>query len=106
MATTYSWIGDVFQTPHLAEDMLEHSKFDRFRTMFDRAHLLDRANATCTSLNAQAGEVVIYSEIFTDTHPVIGRYLIEDDNADITMELAILPDGPGVIFSSRKNARW
>ncbi len=102
MATTYSWMGDVFQTPHLAEDMFEHSKFDRFRAMFERARLLDRTNAICTSLNAQAGEVVIYSEIFTETHPVIGRYLIEDDIADLTMELAILPEGPGVIFSSRK----
>src|SRR5262245_20626971 len=90
MATTYSWIGDVLQTPHLEENHLDHPGFDRFRTMFERAEILARANAICTSLNKQAGEVVIYSEIFTDTHPVIGRYMVEDENADLTMEIAIL----------------
>jgi hypothetical protein len=102
MATTYSWIGDVLETPHLAEDALDSSRFERFRMMFDRSHLLNRANVMCNSLNSQAGEVVIYPETFTDTHPVIGRYIIEDDDADITMELAILPEGPGVVFSSKK----
>src|SRR5580698_1334594 len=102
MATTYSWIGDVLHTPHLAEEALGEPKFGRYRMMFDRARLLERANATCASLNTQAGEVVIYSETFTETHPILGRYLIEDESADITMELAILPEGPGVVFSCKK----
>jgi hypothetical protein len=87
-------------------EVIKQSRFDRFRMMFDRSHLLDRANATCKALNAQAGDVLIYSELFMDTHPVIGRYTIEDENVDITMELAILSQGPGVVFSSRKVRPW
>jgi hypothetical protein len=102
MATTYSWVGDVLQTPHLAEDVLDHSKFDRFRMMFERSRLFDRTNNTCNCLNTQAGEVVIFSEAFTETHPVVARYIIDDENADMTMELAILPEGPGVVFSCKK----
>ncbi len=106
MATTYTWIGDVLDTPHLAEDNLESSRFERFRMMFDSSHVLYRANATCNSLNMQAGEIVIYPEAFTDTHPVIGRYTVDDDDADLTMELAILPEGPGVVFSCKKKHAW
>lgn len=106
MGTTYSWVGEVEQVPHLSEEAIEASKFDRFRGMFDRAHLLDRANAAATSLNFQAGELLIYSELFTTTHPVVGRYIIEEEYNTFTMELAILPDGPGVVFSSCKSRPW
>ncbi len=106
MGTSYSWVGEVEQAPHLSDEAIEPSNFERFRGMLDRAYLLDRANAAATSLNFQAGELLIYSELFTDTHPVVGRYIIEEECNTFTMELAILPDGPGVVFSSRKSRPW
>lgn len=106
MGTTYSWIGEGAEIPHLGEEVIDDFKFNRFRGMFDRSHLLERAAATCTSFNLQAGEVLIYSEIFTDTHPVMGRYVIEEEHSSFTMEIAILSDGPGVVFSSRKSRPW
>jgi hypothetical protein len=111
MSTAQSWIGDVLHIFHRREMVEDESRFDRsrfdhFRLMFERSRLLDRANATCDAINIQSGEGLIYQEIFMDTHPVVGRYILEKENMDITMELAILYEGPGVVFSSKKVRPW
>jgi hypothetical protein len=111
MSTAQSWIGDVLHIFHRrevaeVESHFDRSRFDRFRLMFEHSRLLDRANATCDAINIQSGEGLIYQEIFMDSHPVVGRYILEKENMDITMELAILYEGPGVVFSCKKVRPW
>jgi hypothetical protein len=106
MSPTQSWTSHVLQAPHFREEIINHSRFDRFRLIFDRSRLLDRAIATCTSLNTQAGMMLIRSETFSGTYPIVGRYSIEEENIEMTMELAVLSEGPTVIFSSKAVRPW
>jgi hypothetical protein len=106
MSATNSWIGEALQKFNLREDAIDDSRFDDFRMMVDRSSLPDRTNATCRAINAQAGQGIIYGEAFIRPHPVIHRYTLERDDSNIVMELAILPEGPGVVFSSNKTKSW
>ena len=106
MGTTNSWIGDVLQKFRLRENVIDDSRIDRFRLMIDRSSLPERMNATCAAINAQAGQGIIYQEVLLKPHPVVRRYTIADHKITTIMELAILFEGPGVVFSFNNTNPW
>jgi hypothetical protein len=106
MSTTGSWIGEMIQKFHLRENVIDDSRIDRFRLMMDRSSLPERMSATCGAINAQAGRGVIYQEVLLQPHPVTRRYTFENHKSITIMELAILFEGPGVVFSFNKTKPW
>jgi hypothetical protein len=106
MSTTDSWIGEVFQKFHLRENVIDDFRIDHFRLMMDRASLPERMSATCGAINAQAGQGLIYQEVLLQPHPVLRRYTYENHKRISIMELALLCEGPGVVFSFDKTNSW
>jgi hypothetical protein len=106
MSATNSWIGEALQKFHLGENAIDDSKFEDYRMTLDHSSLPDRMYATCRAINAQAGHGIIYGEVFIRPHPVVHRYTLENDDSNVVMELAILLEGPGVVFSSNKTKSW
>jgi len=63
-------------------------------------------NATCNAINSQADPRLIYEEVFLPPHPILRRYVVNKDHIEFRMELAVLLNGPGVIFSSTQTGHW
>ena len=106
MSTSRSWIDETLEKFHLREDANDDSKFDSYQMIIDRSRLPERMSAICSAINAQSGHGLMYHEILAYPYPVIRRYILERDNVDTIMELAILFEGPGVVFSSNKTRPW
>lgn len=106
MNTSESWIDEALQRFHLRKKVIDDSRFDRFWMMIDRSRLPERMYATCCAINEQSDQGLIYEETFLQPHPVARRYILEKDNRIIFMELVILFEGPGLVFSSHQTRHW
>jgi hypothetical protein len=91
---------------NLHEEVTDDRRFLRFRSMIDRAQLAEKMGVLCNSINEQAFAGLIYEEVFTAPSPIVRRYVYAKDNIEYSLTLAILYDGPGVIFSSSKPNDW
>jgi hypothetical protein len=107
MSATISWISDVLGKFQLRQNVTDDFHgFLRYRSMVDRARLVERMNATCDAINSQAGRTLIYYEELFQPNELARRYVFDRDNIEFRMSLAILSKGPTVIFSTLKTNYW
>jgi hypothetical protein len=106
MSTVQPWINGVLRKFSVREKRIDAPRFHQYRKLMDRSRLPERMNATCIAIGVQAGKRLRYQENLVRPYPVIRRYILEKDNLDLIMELAILFEGPRVLFSANKAKPW
>ena len=106
MSTAQPWIDDVLRKLQFQQNVLDSSSFDNYRLMVDRSRLVERMRATGNAVNSEAGEGLIFEDFFIQPQPLTCRYVFERDGIESSMSLAILSEGPTLIFSSTKASLW
>lgn len=107
MNPSTSWISDVVGKFRLRQNVIDDfPMFSRYRLMIDRSRLVERMNATCDAINADAGLPIIYDEVFVQPHELACSYVFVRNKIECRMSLAILPEGPTLIFSCFKPDHW
>jgi hypothetical protein len=97
-----SWIDDALTKFHISNDENIRLKLDNYRAMVERSSLIERIYGTCRAINAHGRDGLIYGQMFARPYALAFRVGFVRGNTESRMSLAILNEGPALIFSSIK----
>jgi hypothetical protein len=106
MSATSSWIGDVLTRFDISYNIPDEIMIDHYLLMVNRSDLIERVYGTCRVINAHVRGGLIYGQLYAQPHAPTFRIGFVRGDIEFRMSLAILDEGPTLIFSSCKEHQW
>jgi hypothetical protein len=105
MLTNQSKFAEVLKILHVSREEPDCT-FDCYSEILAKSLLVEKMHAKHDAINAEAGQNLLYEELYLQPNRCIRRYDFERGGIDYHMSLSILRHGPTVIFSSFKSRNW